>query len=144
MMFPSHLRVFIWSALLLLAGCATISQFDHHAYIHTIDAKVEALNVMGLATEDYGAHRQEIREVQKALDKIYEYERNRRNNEITLALWDKLRDTSGHLWGGFVKRWRDEGMLRPVFIREITPQVAEAFDVIAQLESKKIKPKDVK
>ena len=143
-MLPSHLRVLILGALLLLAGCATISQFDHHAYVHTIDAKVEALNVMGLATEDYGAHRQEIREVQKALDKIYEYERNRRNNETTLMLWDKLSDTSGHLWGGFIKRWRDEGTLRPVFIREIKPQVAGAFDMIAQLESKKIKPKDVK
>ena len=143
-MLPSHLRVLLLGALLLLAGCATISQFDHHAYVHTIDAKVEALNVMGLATEDYSAHRQEIREVQKALDKIYEYERNRRNNETTLMLWDKLRDTSGNLWGGFVKKWKEEKTLRPFFIQEKKEQVAQAFDIIAQLESKKIKPKDVK
>lgn len=129
--------------LLLTTGCATISTFDQHAYISTTAAKVDAMNVMHLATEDYAAHRTEILAVNTEIEKTYEYERNRNKNEITLALWNKLRDTTGHLWGGFIKRWQTEGRLGQGFIEESQQQVGEAFDIIAQLESKKIKPKQV-
>jgi hypothetical protein len=133
----------ICCTLLLTTGCATISTFDQHAYISTTGIKVDALNMMQLATEDYASHRQEVKAVNTAIEKTYEYERNRPKNEITLSLWNKLRDTSGHLWGGFVKRWQTEGRLCQGFIEEAQLQVGDAFDIIAQLESKKIKPKQV-
>src|SRR5690606_8183493 len=111
------------------------------AYVQTTGAKVDALNVMALATEPYAQHTGDVHQLNTQLDKIYEYERNRPGNSITQQLWGKLRDTSGHLLGGFLRRWKSEGTLRPVFIQEAKQQVGEAFDIIAQLESKKIKPK---
>jgi outer membrane murein-binding lipoprotein Lpp len=129
---------------LVLFGCVTTARFDQHVYIQTTSAKVDALNVMDLATEDYSSHQLEVKQVITNIEKTYEYERNRKNNEITIKLWNKLKDTSGHLFGGFVKRWKNEMKLRPVFIQESKKQVSEAFDIIAQLESKKIKPKQVK
>jgi outer membrane murein-binding lipoprotein Lpp len=139
-----RLQVLVLLSLLVLAGCVTTSRFDQHVYIQTTSIKVDALNVMDMAVEDYTSHHSEVRQVLTDLEKTYEYERNRKNNEITIKLWDKLKDTSGHLFGGFVKRWKNEKKLRPVFIQESKKQVGEAFDIIAQLESKKIKPKQVK
>lgn len=130
--------------MVALAGCVTTARFDQHVYIQTTSIKVDALNVMDQAIEDYSYHQNEVKQVIADLEKTYEYERNRKNNEITIKLWGKLKDTSGHLLGGFIKRWKDEKKLRPVFIQESKKQVGEAFDIIAQLESKKIKPKQVK
>lgn len=130
--------------MVVLTGCLTTARFDQHVYIQTTSIKVDALNVMDQAIEDYSSHQNEVRHVITDLEKTYEYERNRKNNEITIKLWDKLKDTSGHLFGGFVKKWKNEKKLRPVFIQESKKQVGEAFDIIAQLESKKIKPKQVK
>ncbi len=129
--------------LLAIAGCASVSQFDQHAYVQVTSLKVDALNVMSSATDSYAQHEAEVRAINTMLDRAYEYERNRPNNTITLQLWDKLRDTNGHLYGGFVRRWRNEGTLRPAFVRESGKQVGESFDIIAQLESKKIKPKQI-
>ena len=132
---------FVLSILILIASCASTSHYDQYVYTQTTSIKVDALNVMDLATEDYSLHQQEVKQAITNIDKTYEYERNRKNNSITIKLWDKLKDTSGHLFAGFVKRWKNEGKLRPVFIQESKKQVGEAFDIIAQLESKKIKPK---
>lgn len=135
---------FIILLLLVISSCVTTARFDKHVYIQTTSAKVDALNVMDLATDNYSSHQMEVKNVFTEIEKTYEYERNRKNNEITIKLWDKLKDTSGHLFGGFIKRWKNEKKLGPVFIQESKKQVGEAFDIIAQLESKKIKPKQIK
>ncbi len=132
---------FLLFLFFLVAGCASISHYDQYVYTQTTSIKVDVWNVMDLATEDFASHQQEVKQVMTNIDKTYEYERNRKNNDITLKLWDKLKDSTGHLFSGFVKRWKNEGKLRPVFIQESKKEVGEAFDVIAQLESKKIKPK---
>jgi len=94
---------------------------------------------MDLAVEDYSTHKNEAKNVITNLDKIYEYEKNRPKNTITLKMWDKLRDTSANLFLGFMRRWEKEGQLKQAFIVNSKEQVGEAFDRIAQLESKKIK-----
>ncbi|MEI6556396.1 MAG: hypothetical protein WCL70_12470, partial [Paludibacter sp.] len=63
---------------------------------------------------------------------------------ITLQLWDKLLDSNGHLLGGCLKRWQTEKKLSAVFVQEEKKIVGEAFDQIAELESKKIKASDIK
>jgi hypothetical protein len=70
---------------------------------------------------------------------VYEYEKNRPKNEITLKMWDVILNPDGHLLGGFIKRWKNEKKLNAVFIQEEKKMVGEAFDQIAGLESHKIK-----
>ncbi|WP_423126749.1 hypothetical protein [Gaoshiqia sp. Z1-71] len=132
-------RFAIFMALLIIAGCATISAFDQYAYTQTTSAKVDALNVMELATEAYEPHKPAVKELETKLQKIYEYEKNRPKNEISTRMWDKLLDKEGHLLGGFLVRWKEENMLNPVFVNEMKTIVDQAFDQIAGLESKKIK-----
>lgn len=129
--------------LITLISCSTISLFDHHAYLQTTSIKVDALNLMDLATEDYSLHENTIKALQTDLQKIYEYEKNRPKNEITIQLWDKLLDKNGHLLGGFIERWKNENKLNEFYIVEAKKIIDKAFDQIAGLESKKIKASEI-
>jgi hypothetical protein len=129
--------------LFAFVGCATISNFDQQAYIYTTSVKVDALNVMELATTDFAAHSKEVKELQTQLQKIYEYEKNRPKNEITLKQWDILLDPEGHLLGGYLKRWETQKTLSKTLVTEAKKLVDKAFDQIAGLESKKIKASDI-
>jgi hypothetical protein len=124
--------------LLTVAHCAVISPFSQHAYVQTTSLKVDALNVMGMAEELYSAHEAEVTTLKTNLQKLYEYEKNRPKNSISTAMWEKLLDEKA-LLGGFLNRWKKEGTLGKYYIEEEKKLVAEAFDKIAGLESKKIK-----
>ena len=131
--------------ILLFSSCATtISSFDQQAYIQTTSVKVDALNLMNSAKEDgYNNHIQAFQALQTNLKKIYEYEKNRPKNEITIKLWDKLLDKNGHLLGGFLERWKQGTKMSVTFVSNTEEQVEEAFDTISGLESKKIKKADI-
>lgn len=130
-------------AILTLLSCATISSFDQQAYSNTVSVKVDAMNMMDLAVEDYNTHEASVKTLQTELQKTYEYEKNRPKNGITLQLWDKLLDKNGHLLGGFLARWQTEKKLNAVYIQEAKKLVDKAFDQIAGLESKKIKTSQI-
>ena len=127
----------------LISGCATISKFDQYAYTQATSLKVDALQVMNAATEQYDVHKADVTGVQTAIDKIYEYERSRPKNAISEKMWTVLKDSSGHLFGGFIKRWQQEGKLDAVFVKEAQGVIGQAFDQIAQLESGKIKSEQI-
>lgn len=73
------------------------------------------------------------------LDKAYEYERGRPLNQDTIAQWDLLRDPNRDLLGGFLSEWKQDGPLKPVYIKRKKAQIGKAFDEIILLESGKIK-----
>ncbi len=127
----------------LLYSCATISGFDQYAYTQATSIKVDALNVMGMANEDYANHVQNVSAVHTEMQKIYEYEKNRPRNTITTKMWAKMLDTTGHLYGGFIQRWKNQGKLSAAFIENEKDLIAQSFDQIAGLESKKIKPSSI-
>ena len=129
--------------ILTYVSCATISRSSQYAYTQTTSLKVDALAVMDLAKDDYSNHQQVILELQTNLQKIYEYEKNRPKNEISVKLWDKLLNPEGHLLVGFLIRWQKEQKLNETFITEEKKLVSYAFDVISGLESTKLKSKDV-
>lgn len=129
--------------ILSCTSCASISSFDQYAYAQTISVKVDGLNIMDLANEDFSIHKSSVSDYRTKLRKVYEYEKNRPKNEITIQLWNKLLDPDGHLLGGFLVRWEKESKLSETFITEEKKLVDKAFDQIAGLESKKIKPSDI-
>ena len=136
-------KILILSIFIGVYGCASISQFDQYAYVQTTSLKVDALQVMDLAVDDFKNHANEVKELKANLQKIYEYEKNRPNNEITLKMWEKLLNEDGHLIGGFLVKWETQGKQSKVFITEAKQIIGQAFDQIAQLESKKIKPSEL-
>ena len=121
-------------ATALLFACSTIATFDQVAYDKATGAKAEALALMDKATDSYSAHVKEIEAVSLTIDKAYEYDRGRTLNAITVQQWQILRDPDRNLFGGFLRRWREKGSLRPDYIAEKKPDIAEAFDQITGLE----------
>jgi hypothetical protein len=136
-------RFLIIGSALLFAACATISKFDQYAYQQTTSLKVDALNVMDLATGKYDSNATVVLGVNTSIDKMVEYEKNRPKNEISEKMWVILQDSTQNLYGGFIKRWKKEGTLDPVFIKESQKLVGQAFDQISELESGKIKSQQV-
>lgn len=136
-------KLFLISFFISVFGCASISQFDQYAYVQTTSLKVDALELMELAVEDYEKHAEKVMKLKSDIQKVYEYEKNRPKNEITVKMWEKLMNENGHLLGGFLLKWEQQGKQSEVFIRESKKIIGPAFDQIAQLESKKIKPSDI-
>ncbi len=129
----STIPVFI--LLLLVMGCSPrISPFDQYAYLQTTSIKVDAEDVVQLATGDYGSHQRELSELNKEIRKIYEYDKNRPKNEKTVQQWDFLLDPKGGLLGGFLKQWKDQGRLDSVYVAEKVVQIGRGFDQIIYLE----------
>jgi len=124
---------------IFLLACDTMSHFDAFSYKETISAKVEALDIMSFATEEYAGHKKEIHDLNLNLQKIYEYEKNRPKNVETTKMWEILLNPDKNLYGGFLKRWQNDSTLNKFFIDEAKVQVAEAFDMIIDLENGKIK-----
>ena len=136
-------KILVFGALLLLASCSTISKFDQYAYSQTTSLKVDVLNVMGNATDSFSVHEADVLKIQTEMSKMYEYEKNRPKNIISEKMWTVLNDSTGHLFGGFVTRWKKEGKLDDVFVKESQNVIGSSFDQISQLESGKIKPQQV-
>lgn len=99
---------------------------------------------MSKATEPYAKHRDDVATLTLKVAKAYEFARGRPNNEISARQWVILADSSGHLLGGFLARWKRESSLTNAFVSEMKRLVSDAFDTIIGLESGKIKPDQVK
>jgi hypothetical protein len=124
--------------LFLLNSCASTASFDQYAYAQTTAAKVEAIDLMSNATQNVSAFATQIKDVDLKLKKIYEYEKNRPNNGITVKMWDLLLDPEKRLYGGFIKRWQTDSTLSKTFVEEAQKLIGSGFDKVAELESKKI------
>jgi hypothetical protein len=125
--------IFICTALCM--GCSpAISMFDQYAYIQTTSIKVDALDLMQLATTDYTLHEKEVYDLSKEIRKIYEYDKNMPKNEKTVQQWDLLMDPNGILLGRFLKRWQDDRKLNSAYIADKVPEIGAGFDQIIYLE----------
>lgn len=128
--------------LIQFSSCKTIASFDQYAYVQATSIKVDALNLMDKATSAYQSNFQQITSITTNMEKAFEYEKHRPDNEITTKMWTIIINPDGNLLGGFLSRWKASDSLNQVFIQEAKIQVAEAFDMVIELESKKIKPSD--
>lgn len=123
-----------------LAACSSlIAAFSQTAYEQATSIKAESLVLMNKATQPYSQHAQEVEALMLNVDKAYEYAKGRPKNEISTEQWAKMKDPHSNLLGGFVKRWKEQGQLSPVFVKEAEAQIAKAFDQIIELESGKNK-----
>jgi len=139
-MFKKTVFFFSFVVLISMAGCTpTISLYDQYAYAQAISVKVDALNLMDLATEDYQSHQKEIAALNVEIQKIYEYDQRRTKDSLTVKQWDILKNPNGHLLGSFLNNWKTSGKLSTVYIGDKKTTVTVAFDEIIKLENHKNK-----
>lgn len=136
--------LFLSFVLVQSIGCAITAPYDQHVYSQTTGLKVDALKLMDKATRAYDSQSEAISNFTDKWDKLYEYELHRARNDIRISMWNLLRDPDKNLMGGFLKRWKTESTLSETFINEAKIQVGRAFDQLAELESGKITPKELK
>jgi len=137
--------------ILFIFSCGPlIATFDQASYQHVTSLKVDALALMDKCKEDYSLHTKEVADFQLDMDKAIEYDKHRPNNGITSKQWEILNDPDGHLLGAFWILWRRDKVLDTIAKKMGTSyfpakkkQISEAFDQIAELESGKLKPKQV-
>lgn len=134
----------IFTISLIIWSCSSISEFSPEAYKQAVNLKVESLELMSFATEQYSDFGEEVVYLRTELKKAYEFSKGRPNNEISTRLWEVLINEEGNLLGGFLKRWETDGTLSQMFITEMQMLVSDAFDTIIGLESGKIDPSEVK
>jgi len=134
----------LFTVPLFINSCETtsIALYDETAYSQIVSLKVDSLSLIEKSTEDYFLHEEEVAQLQKELQFAYEYARGRPKNEITEEQIHLLIDPEGYLLGGFLKRWKNEGILGETFVENAKMLIADAFDQIIGLESGKIRPND--
>jgi hypothetical protein len=128
-----------------LFGCAHyISTFDQLAYVQATSIKVDVLNLIDDSNESFTSHQQEVDEVVSKMMKAIEYEKHRPKNDISVRMWSKLIDSTKQkgIVGSYLASWKRTGTKSQVLIDEFKPLASEGFDLIAELESQKIKPSD--
>ncbi|MHB1563284.1 MAG: hypothetical protein ACYCXP_04210 [Leptospirillum sp.] len=125
-------------SILLLTGCTPlISQFDVTAYRDATSLKVDSLVIMSEATTSYTLHSDKVEQFNVKLNKAYEYVKGIPHNSITTQMWFRLIDPKGFLLGGFLQKWKSDGVLKPAFVKDMEKQVSETFDAIICLEANK-------
>lgn len=134
----------IFTISLMIWSCSSISEFSPEAYKQAVNLKVESLELMSFATEQYSDFGEDVVYLRTELKKAYEFSKGRPNNEISTRQWEVLINEEGNLLGGFLKRWETDGTLSQMFITEMQMLVSDAFDTIIGLESGKINPSEVK
>jgi hypothetical protein len=132
----------IWICLFLLfslQSCAPrMALFDQVAYQNATDLKVEAIDLMGKATDDFSMHKTEVANFRMKLDKAAEYDFHRPKNEITNSMFKILTDPDGGSVAHFFKRWEDEKKLSPGFVKTQQTLIGRQLDQVAELEISKI------
>jgi hypothetical protein len=139
-LFRSWLILLVSTLAAATSACSSlIAAYSQAAYEQATSIKAESLVLMNQATEPYSQHAQGVATLMLNVDKAYEYAKGRPKNEISTAQWAKMKDPNSNLLGGFLKRWKEQGQLKPAFVREAAAQIAMAFDQIIELESGKNK-----
>lgn len=91
----------IFTISLIIWSCSSISEFSPEAYKQAVNLKVESLELMSFATEQYSDFGEEVVYLRTELKKAYEFSKGRPNNEISTRLWEVLINEEGNLLGGF-------------------------------------------
>jgi hypothetical protein len=134
--------IFAVFLLMMMQACAPlISPYDQYGYAQATAVKVDALNVMSMATDSFQLHKNEVNNLTTEMQKIYEYDKGLPKNTATTRQWSILMDPNAHLLATFLQQWQAHTKEDSTYVALKKTQVSKAFDAIIQLEAAKIKSK---
>ncbi|UKJ07159.1 hypothetical protein [Solitalea lacus] len=125
--------------LLIISSCSPlIASYNEHVYRELTSLKVETNALIGKATNDYTNPETEIEQLDKDLQKLHEYIKGLPKNAETTKMMDIMINGDGR-WEGIKKVWKSSGKLSKAATGEFQAEIAEGFNDMLQLESRKIK-----
>ncbi len=140
-------KLLLVAVVFLFTACNHyIATYDQFAYAQTTALKVDVLNLIDKSTGAYTAHQPEIVKVTSDMLKVIEYEKHRPTNGITVKMWNLMIDSTLQkgIIGRYLVSWKNDNTKSETIINEVKQQVSEGFDLIADLESQKMKPSDAR
>ena len=124
----------------LFVSCTPqISKFDNIAYENTISLKVESLYLMSKATNPYQLYENKVEQRKPEFEKTNEEYKQITVNDITAQKWGMIKNPGNNLFGSFLKRWEEKGMIPPFKGDEAIKLVSKTFGDIIELETNKVK-----
>lgn len=130
--------------LLSFESCMQLPTYSENAYTQAVRLKLKSLDLMSKATEGYSDYAVQVDSLKSELKFAYEYAKGRPANDVTTEQWEIMINPDRNLIGGFLRIWKEDLILSPVFVSEAQDVIGEAFDTIIGLESGKIKPSQIK
>jgi hypothetical protein len=108
-----------------------------------VELKIQTIELMNKASDSYSIHSGEVDSLMHKLMFAYEYAKGRPGNEIITKQWEIMINSDRNLIGGFLRIWKEDLILSPVFVNQAEEVIGSAFDTIIGLESGKIKPSEI-
>jgi hypothetical protein len=129
------------AVFLLLTSCQVIKITTYDSYSHqkAIELKARTNTLALLSTNAYSNHQEEANILISELNQHLNYEKNKPNNDITVAMWSRITGNEETLLPKFVSIWKQNDKLNSSFAEESAKQFDEAFDQIITLETSKQK-----
>ena len=154
-MIPHKLPVVILFLVIFVSSCKPlIATYDEYSYTQLSSVKVDVLNVIDKSTENYADHAAEVEDVLTETHKAMEYDIHKPKNEVMAKMWTVLNnlltdstalmpgDSKSHL-KGILASWKREGKFSgTTFTSDVKEQIGEGFDLLLELESRKIHDND--
>jgi len=129
----------------LISSCISMQAlFDQHAYESAIAIKIKAIQLVEKSKggTSISTVNDEVESLSTELQILYEYETRRKNNDESVKMIELIKDPNKNLLSGFVKRWESGTSMNEDFIDQVKIQIEEGFNILIELESKKLKPSD--
>jgi hypothetical protein len=145
----------LFCGMIIFISCKPlIATYDQYSYTQLSSVKVDVLNLLDKSNESYSSHEQEVEDVLTEVHKAMEYDIHKPHNEIMAKMWaiqnrllvdsTPVNNNPNSNLKGIIATWKKKGQLSSVFATEAEGQIADGFDLLLELESKKIKPDDVR
>jgi hypothetical protein len=122
----------------LVAACAPlIAGYSLQAYQNATTLKADVAAMADNSTDDYATHASDVSALTLRLNEAYQFAKGEPENAIAARQWQILLDPDGHLYGGFVAKWRHDGHLSQAEAGNVHALLDRAFDQIICLEANK-------
>jgi hypothetical protein len=136
-------RQIITQSLLLISlfvlGCVSTPSFDQVEYDRAIILKIDALSLLGNASKNFQLYQNDVLKIQKDMQFMLEYAKNKPNNEECITLWERMIDPDGSFLGNILKEWELRGALDDTYARGLSTIISDRFDDIIELLGKRVK-----
>jgi hypothetical protein len=134
---PAGVIPSVFIALFLSACAPLIADYNAESYKTATTLKAETQALIDKSGDSFANRRAEIDATTTRINAAYEYAAGLPSNQLSAQQWDILRDPNGDFYGGYIRMWRQNGSVGPVFRSEKRQQIGRAFDYIICLEANK-------
>jgi hypothetical protein len=133
------LKLLFLFLFLSILGCSPVSEFNQVALDKTVSVKIDALNLISKANEDYTNHQSEIDSLKTNVENVYQFSKTIPNNTESIAQWEIIRDPQRNSLFGLLELWKNKTTLSDTFISQVKILIAFDFNMIIDLENNKRK-----